>query len=120
MITEKQFAVIQDQFERIVSPPDIGRIPNKIKSGFASFTADQYKNWILYFSLLVLRDVLCGKHLECWRHFILACRLLCSKQITNDEIKLADALLLHFCQRTETLYGKEKTPHMHMHSHLSD
>ena len=121
LITDKHFTLIQNRVDRIVSPPDFGRIPNKIRSGFASFTADQYKNWTLYFSLLALRDILCGEHFECWRHFILlACRLLCSKQITHVQIKLADTLLLYFCRRIERLYGKEKiTPNMHMHTHLS-
>ena len=26
----------------------------KIHSGFAAFTADQFKNWVLYYSLLAL------------------------------------------------------------------
>ena len=61
-----------------VSPSDIGRIPHKIRSGFSSFTADQWKNWVMYFSLLSLHDILEGDPLECWRHFVLACRVLCA------------------------------------------
>ena len=50
-------------------PSDIGRIPYKVRSGFSSFTADQWKNWTIHFSLLVLHDILSGENLECWRHF---------------------------------------------------
>ena len=49
---------------------------------------------------------------------VLACQILCSRAITRDQVFLADALL-HFCKRTERLYGKDKsTPNMHMKCHL--
>lgn len=107
--------------DRFVVPSDIGRIPHKIFSGFASFTADQFKNWIVHFSLITLRDILAPNDLECWRHFVLACRLLCSRQLGMNQIRLADALLLQFCKCTERMYGKRTiTPNMHMHCHLKD
>ena len=102
-----------------VVPSDIGRIPHKIFSGFALFTADQFKNWIVYFSVIALWDILTPNDLECWRHFVLACRLLCSEKKKN-QIRLADALLLQLCKRTERMYGKHITPNMHMHCHLKD
>lgn len=119
IIEPSEFCVIQSRIDQTVVPSDIGRIPHKIASGFSSFTADQFKNWVLYFSLLSLRDVLVDEHFQCWRHFVLACRLLTNKAITLDNIKLADALLLQFCRRTERLYGKPAvTPNMHLHTHM--
>ena len=100
IIAEVQFTIILNRVDKVVSPPDVGRIPNKIRSGFASFTADQFKNWIIYFSVLALHDILVGDHFECWRHFVLACRYLCKSNITYNELKLADALLMHFCKRS--------------------
>lgn len=121
LITEHQFDLVQNRTDQIVCPPDIGRIPVKIKSGFASFTADQYKNWIVYFSLFSLRDILFGPDIECWRHFILACRYLCSREISLDQIKIADTLLMTFCRRVQCMYGKEViTPNIHMHAHLHE
>lgn len=46
LISESQFDLIQN---RIICPPDIGRIPNKIKSAFSSFTADQYRTGLFTF-----------------------------------------------------------------------
>ena len=121
IVNHDEFDFIQSRIDNIKLPSDIGRIPYKIGSGFSSFTADQFKSWVLYFSLLCLRDKLTGDHFECWRHFVLACRLLCSKSITIEEVKLADALLLYFCKRTERLYGKKViTPNMHCHTHLME
>ena len=105
----------------MVIPTGIGRIPYKIQSGFSSFTADQLKNWINLFSLLTLQDILTGDDLEIWRHFILACRIFSSKSVTTDDLNIADALLMRFCQRVERSYGQHLvTPNMHMHAHIKD
>ena len=121
IISESQFEVVQSRIDRMVIPTDIGRIPFKIRSGFSSFTADQFKNWINLFSLIALREIIVGEDLEVWRHLVLSCRILSSKCITKDELSVADALLLHFCQHVERLYGRSSiTPNMHMHAHIKE
>ena len=112
LISNYQFSEIQSRVDRTKVPTVIGRIPLKIQSGFAAFTADQFKNWVLYYSLLALREILTGDDMECWKHFVLACRILCSKYINPERL---DLLLLKFCQRTERQYGKQAiTPSMHI------
>lgn len=119
IIQDTSFTLIQNRVNSLVVPPDIGRIPHKIISGFSSFTADQWKNWVVYYSLVALRGLLPNGILECWRHFVLACRVLCCNQLTTEQIMLGDALLLHFCKRTERIFGWQYiTPNMHMHCHL--
>ena len=49
IISESNFQLIQHRIDNIVVPSGIGRIPTKIESGFAAFTADQFKNWVLYY-----------------------------------------------------------------------
>ncbi len=94
-------------------------IRHRSNPGFSKFTADQWKNWVLYYSIVALRGVVIGEYLECWRHFVLACRVLCVNEITLERAKLGDALLMQFCRRTERLFGKHAiTPNMHLHSHL--
>ena len=72
--------MIQNRVNSFTVPSDISRIPVKISSGFSQFTADQWKNWVLYFSIFALRDVT-GEVLECWRHFVLACRILVQNKL---------------------------------------
>ena len=72
-ISETQFDIIQERVDSFVVPSDIGRIPHKIRSGFSSLTADQWKNWVVYFSVIALRDILPDNEMECWRHFVLVC-----------------------------------------------
>ena len=119
IILTSDFSLIQDRVDRI--PAGVGRIPTKIQSGFAAFTADQFKNWVLYFSVLALRGILLNTDMECWKHFVLACRLLCSKNITKGDLQLASILFLKFCQRCERQYGEEIIPpNMHMMCHIHE
>lgn len=91
------FEKIQERVDAITVPAGVGRIPYKIRSGFSSFTVNQWQNWINYFSLLAIADILGdGEHLECWRHFVLACRIQCCKKLTRQNILLADALICSF------------------------
>jgi len=66
-ISDGAFDLIQERVNSVVVPPGIGRNPHKIKSGFASFTADQWKNWVVYYSTIALFDTPSTEHLECWR-----------------------------------------------------
>lgn len=114
-------AHIQRVVDSFLVPSDLGKIPYKIASNFASLTADQLKNWVLYFSLIALKGVLPQPHFECWRKFVLACRALCRRSIKRVNIDLAHGLLVSFCRKFEELYGSGRvTPNMHLHCHLSD
>ena len=62
---------IQKCTEEFIIPHDAGKIPKKIVSCFDGFNADEYKNWVLLFSLYSLHDVIPSKDMECIRqdHF---------------------------------------------------
>ena len=57
MVSHDQLGIIQQRVDDIRVPSDIGRIPYKISSGFSSFTADQFKNWVIYYSLISMRGI---------------------------------------------------------------
>ena len=102
-------------------PQDIGRIPGKISSSFTGFTADQWKNWTLVYSLFALKGILPEEHLQCWRFFVLACKTLGKRVLTGNDIEIGDKYLMQFCKTFETLYGKDLvTPNMHLHGHLKE
>ena len=114
-------AEIEGRLKNTIVPPVLGRLPTSIKSG-TFLTADQWKNWTLYFSVYCLSDILLNVQLECWRKFVLACRRLGKHTITSNDITVADGLLLRFCQKSVELYGDGAiTPNMHnvMHCHLA-
>ena len=119
-LDKRDIDVIHQRIEKVILPANLGRMPTQIDTK-ATFTAEQWKNWTIYFSVYCLHDILTKSQIECWRHFVLACRYLCKKVLSETDIVIADSLLLRFCSRTEQLYGSSViTPNMHMHGHLSE
>lgn len=79
-IAETQLPLIQERIDSFIVPSGIDKIRIKITSGFSQLTADQWKNWVIYYSIVTLRDVVSRDVLEVWRLFVLACRTLCVKK----------------------------------------
>ena len=98
----------------------MGRLPLHIEFG-STFTAQQWKNWTLYFFVMCLFDLLPIEHFRCWQSFVLACRCICQVSLSHTDITVADGLLLKFCKRCVELYGPFSiTPNMHLHCHLAN
>ncbi len=81
ILTHRDLKVIEKRVSQIQSPIDVGRLPLKIGSGFAGFTADQWLNWVVIYSPIALKGVLPPAHLPCWLLFVRACFILRSKVI---------------------------------------
>ena len=106
-------------FQSSSVPQTVGRIPRKITSGFASFTADQWKNWTLIYSATALQTVLERAHYQLWMKFVHAVSLLTRKTVCIENLNLADNLLVSFCSGVEQLYGADFIkPNFHMACHL--
>ena len=120
LIIENNYtALIQEKIDKCIVPSTFGRIPHKVASACASFTADQWKAWTNVFSLYSLFKLLEQEHFECWRLFVRAFLLLSTPMITLQDAEKGHCLLLEFCNCFESLYGSEKvTPNMHLHMHL--
>ena len=115
------FDEIQCKVDTMVPPPNIGRIPRKISSGFSAFTADEWKHWILIYSMYALFGVLPGRDYSCWLLFVKCCMKLCKSVITRQEILNAHELLVEFCKSFQQLYGANAcTPNLHMACHLRE
>lgn len=117
MLNTSDLDVIYRRVKRMKLHMDIGRLPARLDSG-TTFTAEQWMNWTIYYSVFCLRGLLSDQHMECWRHFVLACRRLCKRDLSSDDVKIADGLLMQFCKRVSRLYGTS-TPNMHLHAHLA-
>ena len=113
---------INDRIQSWFVPPEVqfSRLP-PIMEHSSSLTAEQWMIWVNYYSLNCLYEVIPFEHLECWRRFVLASRLLCKRQLTAEDIQVADTLFLKFCCQFELLYGPQAvTPNMHLHAHVAD
>ena len=120
VLSPKQYDDIQARVDSYVCPSDMGRVPSKISSSFSGFTAEQWKNWTMYFSLFYLKNVLPREHYSSWQLFVNACYLLCCRIVTRDQVKKADDLLNEFCTAFLKLYGpRHCNMNMHLHLHLA-
>ena len=121
IITKAGLEKLQERIEDISSLSDIGRLPGNIKSNYGGYTAAQWKNFVLLFSMYALKDVLPDQHLHYWQSFVLACRLLCKPCITKTDLMVSDCKLMHFLKEYEKINGELAiTPNMHLHLHLKE
>lgn len=96
-------------------------MPKRIASNYGGYTASQWKNWTLIYSMFCLKGLLPDSHLRCWQTFVLACQYLCTPVLSKSYIIKADLLFVKFGERFERLFGnKAVTPNMHLHCHLKE
>lgn len=121
LLSAENLKNIQQTVNRMRVPSTVGRLPRKIASGLSSFTSDQWKTWTLVYSSIVLRPYLPADHYQIWMLFVRAVFLLSRKIITDEELNLADALILRFATQVEAKFGSGFcTPNLHMACHLKD
>ena len=119
LISKSDDQNMQDTVDRNRVPVNIGRIPHKVVSQVSSLTADQWKNWVLIYSIPALCSIQPREHLECWSLFVTARSLILKPIINIDDVIKGDDKITQFCKCYEQLYGKSKcTPNMHLHLHL--
>lgn len=121
ILTTSDYEIIQSKVDLMNPPPKLGRIVRKINSGFASFTANEWKNWILIYSLHGLHGILSREHYHCWCIFVEACRTILLPVVTDTQVKRAHDLLIFNFNEFLRLYGsKYCSPNMHMACHLRE
>lgn len=97
-----------------------GRTTKSLKL-YKTMKAEEWKNWVLVYSLFCLKDVLDKRHFNLWQVYVRACRLLLSTSISTSQLTDAHQLLWLFCNQFEEIIGHQYcTPNMHMHLHLKD
>ena len=87
IITSSDLTTINKRILSWVIPPSlhIGCLPASIEHS-SMFTAEQWMLWVNYYSINCLYGIILSDHLECWRHFVLASRLLCKRKLSKDDI----------------------------------
>ena len=101
LLSKKDLKVLEDRISSFDVGTGIGRLPHKIASDYGGYTASQWKNWILIYSMFCLKDLLPETHLRCWQTFVLACQYLCTPVLSKTDIIKADLLFVKFGERFE-------------------
>ena len=114
-LTSQDLLIIEKRIKSFFIPVDVGRLPSNMKSSYKGFTANQWKNWITIYSLVILKDLLSPEHLQCWQFFVRSCIILCSYCIHSSDFNAPSAIL----PPISNLYGNSRcTFNMHLHLHL--
>ena len=121
ILGEKECSILQEKVDSLNPPSKLGRIPRKVGAMFMAFTADEWKYWIVLYSLYALHGVIPNVHYNCWAIFVESCRLFCLPVLCVQQIERAHYLLVVFCTEFERLYGSMHcTPNMHMAVHIKE
>ena len=62
LLTTANLRTVNECLEKVEAPSDLGHLPGNIRSNYGGFTADQWKNWVLYYSMYTLEGVSSEKH----------------------------------------------------------
>ena len=121
LLKKQDIKIVEKRIKEFDVGTELGRLPHKISANYGCYTASQWKNWTLVYSLFVLDGLLPKEHLQCWQTFVLACKFLSRPVISHLELQKEDLMLLQFFQKFERLYGKSRVkPNMHLHGHLKE
>ena len=83
---KKDLKILEERIHSFDVGTGIGRLPHRIASNYGGYTASQWKNWTLIYSMFCLKGLLPESHLRCWQTFVLACQYLCSPVMSKTDI----------------------------------
>lgn len=96
VLSKGQLKELSKKIEELNTVTSIERIPRRKETNYGNYTAEEWRNWTLTFSMYALYKIIPDNHLRVCKRSVLACRILCQSVITKQEIKKADALLVNF------------------------
>lgn len=105
LLTQVDIKEINRRISSVVIPKAItfSSLPPMIDH-CSSWTAEQVMIWVNFYSLYCLYNILPSNDFECWRHFVLASRLLSQNSISRRDVAILDRFLMQFCSRFESIY----------------
>ena len=103
-----------------IKPPDIvGRLPRSVED-LKHWKATELKNWLLHYSVAVLRNKLNALYAFHWSLLVGAIGILCSDSISHEDLRHADSMLQDFVLLMGILYGPTQcTMNIHLLQHLA-
>jgi hypothetical protein len=92
-----------------------------IYSIYVMFTASEYRSWVLFYGVGLLKDFLHSDYYQHFLYFSNALWLMLQTSVTFEDVLLAEELLHNFCKEFGVLYGDRYfTANVHMLLHFAD
>lgn len=90
----------------IKPPSEVTRCPQSItKRG--SWKASEWKNFLLYYSLVCYKELMANKYYQHWFLFVYSIQIFMKTKITEAEFESASEALRSFVLEIESLYGQD-------------
>lgn len=97
-------ASISRQFLSIEPPDIVGRFPRSLED-LKHWKATELKNWLLHYSVAVLRNILNHLYAFHWSLLVGTIGILCSDSISCEDLRHADSMLQDFVLLMGILHG---------------
>ena len=102
-LTPADLTIMQKRADKIQVPTDIGRLPSKIDTGegFSSFSADQWKTFILIYVTTITWDLLKEADQKILMNFVCACNILVCRLVSKNDLIEAHQHLIEMVKEIE-------------------
>ena len=98
--------MIDARLKNLLPPSEITRVPQSLYN-LTMWKASEFKNFLLYYFLICLKNILRGVYYKHWLLFVYAIHIFCSDKIEPRDFKKASKALKKFVEDIESLYGRE-------------
>ncbi|PIK56884.1 hypothetical protein BSL78_06210 [Apostichopus japonicus] len=113
-------STVDERIENISPPNDDTRLPRS-PSQRAHWKASEFRSWILFYSLPVLKGVLPSAYLAHMLLLVHAIWMLLQDSVKEHEISLCEIILVKFVIQMKELYGAHNMSYnVHLLLHLAD
>jgi hypothetical protein len=99
-------------------PIEFSRMQRSISEHIQYFKATEFRNFLMYVSLPIMRYFLPHVYYNHFVHYIVFMRILCDKYIVNNDITQAYSIIVKFIEEFEIFMVKNRTFNLHSHLHL--
>ena len=116
----RQLKEIDIQLLKQCPPHDFTRAPRSIKRHRKYWKASEFRNFLLYYSLPLLIDVLPPLYFHCYGLLVCAMHILLQTRVSDTQIQAAQTMLDDFYILLPELYGNQMCVlNMHLLSHMA-
>lgn len=115
-------ASILDQVLLSVKPPnEIRRTPRSMEKFLALWKASEFRNWLLFYSVIALKSILPSTFYNHWLYLVNTMHILLQREINAENLSTCRILIRKFIEAVPELYSDSFcTYNVHSLTHLVD
>ncbi len=117
----KHVAVVDKQLEEIKPPNNIRRAPRSLSDHKQYWKASEWRNWLLYYSVPIIRDIALKDYFDHYLLLVQATFVMLQDSIIPSQLEMCEQMLTEFVVMFPALYGaRYLTLNVHQLLHLPE